>query len=288
MRRYIIAVAVFVLVPFLSEAQNYIPRTNNVSVSVVHKTKIKKSFQTYDVIPGFRHFVDIGSSFDFVEDKDMTGFNYIGGYRFNRWIFAGVGTGLNFAHYHLAGAKEHVGGTATVYVREDYLYENAIYESLGIENGNGSFGKVSVPLYLHLRGYYMNTRFAPYSSLSLGGILASKESGFYMDFSTGVDFRIEKDPAKSSKHAYLAVGFWLRGHTRYCNLESSSYSSIDYDDSRRGYNGTVKYYGRDEMCDNRACPIESYSYGHCHFYLTDLWNRFENALGLSVRLGISF
>lgn len=280
MRRYIIAVAVFVLVPFLSEAQNYIPRTNNVSVSVVHKTKIKKSFQTYDVIPGFRHFVDIGSSFDFVEDKDMTGFNYIGGYRFNRWVFAGVGTGLNFAHYHLAGAKEHVGGTATVYVTEDdLLYDNAIYESLGIENGIGSFGKVSVPLYLHLRGYYMNTRFAPYSSLSLGGILASKESGFYMDFSTGVDFRIEKDPAKSSKHAYLALGFWLRGNTRRSSL-------YNYEN----YHYVKEHYIEDEKCGNISCPIQVSSgwEGHYHYYVTDLFRLREDVYGLSVRLGISF
>ena len=45
----------------------------------------------------------------------------------------------------------------------------------------------SIPLYLHCRAYYMRTRWAPYSAVSLGGRLVPKDCGVYFDCSTGVE-----------------------------------------------------------------------------------------------------
>ena len=39
--------------------------------------------------------IEVGSKFDCLEFKGSTGINYIGGYRFNNWLFAGVGIGLD-------------------------------------------------------------------------------------------------------------------------------------------------------------------------------------------------
>ena len=69
--------------------------------------------------------VNIGSDADYL----IVGANYTAGYRFNNYIFAGGGTGLNFW------------------------------------SDNGS---AIIPVYANVRGYFMKTRLKPFASLSIG------------------------------------------------------------------------------------------------------------------------
>ena len=69
--------------------------------------------------------VNIGSDADYL----VVGANYTAGYRFNNYIFAGGGAGLNFW------------------------------------SDNGS---AIIPVYANVRGYFMKTRLKPFASLSIG------------------------------------------------------------------------------------------------------------------------
>lgn len=63
-------------------------------------------------------------------------------------------------------------------------------------------------LYVHIRIYYMRTACAPYSSVSLGGWFAPKDTGIHLDFSTGVDYRVNK-----KLQAHFSIVFCLSKFT---------------------------------------------------------------------------
>lgn len=263
------------LMSFASEAQVVI-RSNRgdknvktVSSTVVKREVIYKERKLHDVTPGFQQFVELSPKVDLDDfEKGHTGINYIGGWRFNNWLFVGAGTGLEFAHNRAYGMKQLIGNSETIYSHDDcYNY----ISNLNIED-RGSANLVSIPLYAHIRTYYMRTTWAPYSSVSLGGRLAPKDSGIYFDFSTGVDYRVNE-----KLHAFFSIGFWL--------------SEFIGEDS---FSGADEYYSGYNPCGSRLCPYSDMTdnYGnyisHYHIHLSDLFNDRDVYCGLSFRLGVSF
>lgn len=244
-------------------AQRGIPRTDNVSVSSTIITKKR----TVVIERGFQQSVELGTKFLSGIDKGTTGVNYIGGYRFNNHFYAGAGIGLEFAHRVASGVREYVGGSVLIYSDSDYdsISDMQIRSKLGIRNSSGmdgvygSLNLVSIPLYLHLKGYYTETKWAPYSSLSLGGVLAPKENGLYVDFSTGVDVRFN-----DKINIYFAAGVWYR----------------------KVRNTWLDEYRRDiSYCDGSLCGLGR---SHCHNTLSNLYCNMVNTCGLSLRVGVSF
>lgn len=271
MKRIIMIIAAFALLPLVSEAQVVIRKTqdknmSSVSATVVKKNVVYKERKLYDAKVGFQQFVELSPKIDFFDfSYGHTGINYIGGWRFNNWIYAGVGTGLEFAHNFAKGAKDFIGSNFVKYSKYGYRYYD-ISEEIDADI-YGSFNRVSIPLYLHLRAYYMRTKWAPYSSVSFGGRLAPKDSGVYFDFSTGVDWRINDD-----YHAYFSLGLWLSGFR---------------ESSRNNYELESDWYSGDEYCGTRTCPYYNSEESHYHqkFYIfcgKDVYG------GMSFRLGISF
>lgn len=250
-------------------AQMVIPRTDNISVSSTIVTKKKTVF----LEKGFQQFVELGSKISLGDSKGATGANYIGGYRFNNYFYAGAGVGLEFAHDVAEGVKENVGESLNFYYSYSSDEEYVIMEELGI-NQYGLLNTVAVPLYLHLRGYYMIDKWTPYSSLSIGGILAPKENGFYADFSTGVDLKVY-----NKFNIYLAAGIYYR-IVRDTDLE--------YSESKGGYRNYERT--RTDDCSDSNCPYyDSYYHTrHYHSHAYDLYNSKIGSYGISVHLGISF
>ena len=269
MKRIIMIIAAFALLPLVSDAQVVIRKTqdknmSSVSATVVKKNVIYKERKLYDAKVGFQQFVELSPKIDFFDfSYGHTGINYIGGWRFNNWIYAGVGTGLEFAHNFAKGAKNFIGSDIVTYNDwyKDYIYIDA--------DNYGCFNRVSIPLYLHLRAYYMRTKWAPYSSVSFGGRLAPKDSGVYFDFSTGVDWRINDD-----YHAYFSIGFWLSKFRKN--------SEWNYELK------TGDRYSSDEDCGTRACPYYNSEATHYHNKFYNLFCSKEAYGGMSFRLGISF
>lgn len=277
MKRLIFITALLV-VSFTSDAQVVI-RTNKdknvktVSSTVIKKEVIYKERKLYDAKVGFQQFIELSPKFG---DHAHTGINYIGGWRFNNWIYAGIGTGLEFAHEVAKGAKAAMGKDVVKYML--YYYDDYSYfteDDVEIETYRGSFNSVSIPLYLHCRAYYMRTRWAPYSSVSFGGRLASKDCGLYFDFSTGVDWRINKD-----YHAYCSLGF--------CWAKFRFASGGNYERKN------ATHYNEDETCSSSDCPYRDRKYTNGDYYdhyHTTFYNIFRNKeghAGLSFRIGISF
>ena len=273
MKRIIMIIAAFALLPLVSDAQVVIRKTqdknmSSVSATVVKKNVVYKERKLYDAKVGFQQFVELSPKIDFFHlEYGHTGINYIGGWRFNNWIYAGVGTGLEFAHNFAKGAKDFIGSdivTYSKYWHDDYISS----EDIDADN-YGCFNRVSVPLYLHLRAYYMRTKWAPYSSVSFGGRLAPKDSGVYFDFSTGVDWRINDD-----YHAYFSLGFWL---SKFRETSGHNYEL-----------NTNDWYSSDEDCGVRACPYYNSEESHYHNKFHNLFCRKKVYGGMSFRLGISF
>lgn len=254
MKRIIMIIAAFALLPLVSDAQVVIRKTqdknmSSVSATVVKKNVIYKERKLYDAKVGFQQFVEVSPKFDITQEElgqmafGHTGINYIGGWRFNNWLFAGAGTGLEFAHvYEKSKAKEI----------KELIREGC--ESTYYLDQHGTLNAVSLPIYAHVRAYYMRTALAPYSSLSLGTRLAPKDCGVYFDLSTGVDYRIN-----DNYHAYFSLGFWLSRHKDF-------------------YYDWTRY---DESCGIWTCDYET-----LHFHPSSD----EKILvgGISFRIGVSF
>ena len=151
------------LLPFVATAQRGIPRSNNVSVSVKRVTETTKEPKTYNARVGFQQMagVNIGV-YEF--DGFGLGISYVGGYRFNDWLFAGIGLEYNCDIFNT-----------------DYFY---------------------VPIYGQIRTYFTKRIWRPYVSLSLGGLwehheyyydIGSSSVAPYADFTFGVDVRLAQN-----------------------------------------------------------------------------------------------
>lgn len=162
------------LIPAISFAQRGIPRSNNVSVSVkrVTETTVEKDYKTYNARVGFQQMagINLGASF---ESGPFIGISYVGGYRFNDWLFVGGGI--------------------------EYNPE--------IEYG---FEYFNLPVYAQVRTYFTKRIWRPYVSLSLGGCVCHNYYDFsdddyyycfYGDFSIGVDAHVSE-----KFNVYMALG----------------------------------------------------------------------------------
>lgn len=167
----LLVILMAVLIPAISFAQRGIPRSNNVSVSVkrVTETTVEKDYKTYNARVGFQQMagVNIGA---YGFDGFGLGISYVGGYRFNDWLFTGIGLEYNCA-----------------IVDTDFFY---------------------VPIYGQIRTYFTKRIWRPYVSLSLGrlwqqykwyddtestSVAPSTSEELYADFSFGVDVRLAQN-----------------------------------------------------------------------------------------------
>lgn len=172
-----------------------------VSSSSLVVTKTKK--QLPEVKPGYEQSIDVACTY-FFNDEMGIDLNYIGGWRFNRMFYAGLGTGL---------------------------YINVIDKGAHIILANDrtlELNTVNIPLYAHGKVYLTQKRYMPFIGLSIGGTFSTSinknaryyEQMFYTDIPVsygtcrfllnpivGVDYRINAD-----MDLYLSLGY--RGMTR--------------------------------------------------------------------------
>ena len=157
-------------------------------------------------------------SFNLISNYDDCGrfsIDYIGGVRFNRYFYLGVGIGL-------CGEN----GKGEYYIPNND--EKAIHPM------------VSVPLYLHGRAYMGKKKCQPYFALSTGGYIAFpvyvegyydserySPSSFFFEPAFGLSFRM-----KSKRGGFFAMNFELG-----VNIHNVKYA---YD------NGGIEYYGEME------------------------------------------
>lgn len=170
-----------------------------VSSSSLVVTKTKK--QLPEVKPGYEQSIDLAYSLFFDDDMGID-LNYIGGWRFNRMFYVGLGTGLYF-HANIAADRfvSHTGESTTL-------------------------PGVSIPLYAHGKVYFTQKRCMPFIGLSIGGTFSTPQQGeanyanrghrypfsystcrFLLNPMVGIDYRITEN-----LDFYLSLGY--RGMTR--------------------------------------------------------------------------
>lgn len=141
---------------------------------------------------GYRQFVDL--SYSYCGVTDFLGVSYIGGYRFNPYIFLGLGTGVNFALFTPNANK---------------LSQTFCKPTI-----------VNIPVYLHFRANFTKSNWSPYMSVSIGGRISQKvsqkvhqteyddfyinynQSGLFGDITLGVDRKVTEKLS-----LYLGIGY---------------------------------------------------------------------------------
>ncbi len=144
---------------------------------------------------------------------DMLGLNYIGGYRFNNALFLGFGVGLDFKINEALPKK----------------VDNLILD----------INTVNIPLYIHLRAYFLKMRVSPFFALSVGGRLSTKHKfalelgdvkyntcGLLLNPQLGINFR-----TSNKGNFYIAAGCGV--HTmptldEVNNISISTKSKLQY------------------------------------------------------------
>lgn len=158
------------------------------------------------VARGYQQSVDAGyNALLNIAGNDLFSLNYIGGYRFDDTFFLGTGTGL------------------------DFKINNPVFEY-----GEGypmKLNAVNIPLYAHLRVYFLKERIMPFLALSFGGRLSTKRTveldlgevkyntcGMIFNPQVGVNLR-----TSAKGNVYVAIGFC--GHTMPVLDDIGSYTA---------------------------------------------------------------
>lgn len=148
---------------------------------------------------GYHQFVDL--SYSYCRVTDFLGINYIGGYRFNPYIFLGLGTGVNFALFTPDTSKLNpISCKPTT---------------------------VNVPIYIHFKANFTKSNWSPYLSVSVGGrisksiyqeienkLIRYNQSGFWGDVALGVDRKIT-----DKLSLYLGIGYKMES---FLHLDGSN------------------------------------------------------------------
>lgn len=182
------------------------------SQTITTKTKVKKERKILPpVTPGYEQSIEATfSTFDLTgkaESNGQFGVDYIGGYRFNNYFYAGIGVGLCFNTATTAPILYDYSGWYDNDYRLRYVYENTF----------------KVPLYLYARVYMTKTRCQPFFALSIGGQISGRRtiinttdfedlddwsyssSSFFINPQLGVNYRI------TEKYSlYLTAGLMAR------------------------------------------------------------------------------
>lgn len=141
---------------------------------------------------GYNQFVDL--SYSYCSVTDFLGVNYIGGYRFNPYIFLGLGTGVNLSLATPDKSKLYL-----PFCRPTTL---------------------NVPIYIHFKANFTKSNWSPYASMSIGGRISQKvsqkvhqtenddfyinynQSGLFGDITLGVDRKVTEKLS-----LYLGIGY---------------------------------------------------------------------------------
>ena len=187
-----IALIAVLLLPTAASAQLI---TSAQTITVKEKLTFEGGYEQSIELPLATNFGDA------VDETNYVGINYIGGYRFSNLFFLGAGIGINFNYFYRESSKG---------------YPNA-YDDYSSGTFGVSHNLISIPLYLHARLYFTNTRCQPFFAFSIGGHLTgSKEvhnapdvsynpSCFFLNPVFGLNFR-----TNSNFDFYVSTGLMAR------------------------------------------------------------------------------
>ena len=146
----------------------------------------------------YQHEATLGYSLMF-SNGGMLNVNYIGGFHLNDYVFIGFGTGLDFSFYSFQPMAER---------QEDYWAYAEIkphnYKGGGWETWDSlPMQVVAVPIYAHIRTYFLNGKRSPFLGVS-GGMRVSIPKKLYV---YDRDFYDELEFVRTSKYGAVTGMF---------------------------------------------------------------------------------
>ena len=198
MKRKITLLAIGVLLPLLASAQLI---TSAQTITVKEKKQSKPLH--------YEQSIEFTAATDFQDkggDRSVYGLEYIGGIRFSNLFFLGAGIGINFHSFS-----------------DDF--DLSYSDAVGLYCVDCPENLVSVPLYLHTRLYFTDTRCQPFFALSIGGqITGRKDAKFHKAYYNPSCFMINPQlginyQLNDKLSMYLTAGCMIRDivHTVYYN-----------------------------------------------------------------------
>lgn len=157
MKRLFVALLV-VLLPMAATAQMI--SSSSLTITKPKLPPVKSGFQS-SVEAGYGGGVESCPSTLFV--------SYIGGYRFGNALFVGAGTGIDFN-------TDHVGKNDIASELSGLLESGHEVSVEDFVNSSLNVTMVDVPLFAHVKVYFLKERVSPYLSLSVGGVFSSKQT----------------------------------------------------------------------------------------------------------------
>lgn len=254
------------------------------NTEVIKKERQKKGLKTIDFKKGYQQEVSFAysyfeASYYFHDDFGYSfpqlhqlNFNYIGGYRFNHYFYAGIGTGLDFAASYnfrpLAIQGFDFVADSRYHEKGDYITNDRHRMYLSIL----PVQKVSIPLYVHLRSYFMKTKWSPFLAFSAGVRFSAPKK---------VDIH-EYNEEYSNGQRYRKIGAYIR--TEKYGAVTGMFEfmlGVNYQYSKNlGFNFQFGYATRS------AHKLQSYYEDATGDY--SRISRYEWYHGLTMRLGVTF
>ena len=190
MKNKILLLAIGLLLPIVASAQLI---TSAQTITVKEKKPAKPLH--------YEQSIEFTAATDFEDkggDRSIYGLEYIGGVRFNNLFFLGAGIGINFHSF-------------------SHDLDLSYHGAYGYYCPDAPENLVSVPLYLHTRLYFTDTRCQPFFALSIGGQITGRKNAkgyddayynpscFMLSPQLGVNYQLND---KTSM--YLTVGCLVR------------------------------------------------------------------------------
>ena len=251
------------------------------NTEVIKKERQKKGLKTIDFKKGYQQEVSFAYSYfkasyyfdyNFPQLRQLN-FNYIGGYRFNHYFYAGIGTGLDFAASYnfrpLAIQGFNFVADSRYHEKGDYITNDRYRMYLSIL----PVQKVSIPLYVHLRSYFMKTKWSPFLAFSAGVRFSAPKK---------VDIH-EYNKEYSNGRYYSKIGDYIR--TEKYGAVTGLFEvmpGVNYQYNKNlGFNFQFGYATR-----SAHRILESY-YDDATNYVSNI-RRDEWYHGFTIRLGVTF
>ena len=196
--KHILCALIAILLPTVASAQLI---TSAQTITITEKKQDKPLHYEQSI-----EFTDATDFQDKGDDRSVYGLEYIGGIRFSNLFFLGAGIGINFHSFS-----------------DDF--DLSYSDAVGLHCFDCPENLVSVPLYLHARLYFTDTRCQPFFALSVGGqITGRKDAKFHKAYYNPSCFMISPQMGVNYQlndklSMYLTLGCMIRDivHTVYYN-----------------------------------------------------------------------
>lgn len=242
MKRIILIFAAILLLLPAAEAQysqGVLTETTTVTRTKIEKPK--KERQKFDAKRGYQQEASIGWWWTCTEYSSLRA-AYIGGMRFNNYLYAGIGVGLD---------------VRTVTYDQDYTAnkDSRLYLCNGSENAELPMQLIAVPLFANFKAYLTKTKVVPYCSFSAGARFSTpRKFDFYdnkeleytqnygaikpfFDLAIGVSYRL-----LNNKTVVLQCGYYLQNvayFTGWFSSTGNTYDNCIYGDWEKGLSVSI-------------------------------------------------